>query len=167
MRRKSSERRERPLDESAAREKSLRLLSVRARSIAELRERLVRDGFEGSIVSGLLASLADVGLLDDEEFARSWITSRKATGVGRRRLAAELGRKGIARSITERLIAEHVDDEGERRQAEAIARKRLGVQWDAKKLARVRRLLISRGYGFGTVDDVLQAIAAEQEEMNR
>jgi regulatory protein len=166
MGRKSSKRRERPLDEGAAREKCLRLLSVRARSTAELRAGLLREGFEGGIVSGVLDSLADVGLLDDEEFARSWIAGRKAAGIGRHKLAAELGRKGIDRSTTERLIAEQVDEGDERRQAEAIARRRLGAEWDAKALARVRRLLLTRGYGFGTVDEVLQAIAGEHGDLN-
>ena len=130
--------------------------------MAELRERLARAGFEARVAAGALAGLAEAGLIDDEEFARSWIASRKAAGIGRRKLAAELGRKGIDRSMAERLMAEQVDDEVERRQAEAVARRRLGAEWDAKTLARVRRLLLSRGYGFGTVDDVLQAIAGEQ-----
>jgi regulatory protein len=166
MGRRSSRPKERVLDEAGAREKCLRLLAVRARSTAELRERLVREGLERGVVSRLLTGLEEAGLVDDEEFARSWIASRQAAGIGRRRLAAELSRKGIARSDIERLIAEQVDDEMERRQAESVARRRLaGVQREAKALARVRRLLLGRGYGFGMVDDVLRGIAGEQGDL--
>ncbi len=163
MRRKSSGRKEPPLDEQAARERSLRLLSIRARSTEELRQRLMRDGFAAEVVTDVLAGLTDAGLLDDEEFARSWIAGRAASGIGRNRLAAELTRKGIARDVTESLMAEQIDAEAERRQAEVIARRRLGSERDAKALARVRRLLLTRGYGFATVDDALRAIAGEQE----
>jgi len=165
MRRRNSPRAERPLDEGSAREKCLRLLSVRARSAAELRDRLVKAGFERSVFEPVLADLAAAGLLDDEEFARSWISARKSAGIGRRRLAVELGRKGIARSMIERLLDEQVDDDTERRQAEALARKRLGAEWDAKALGRLRRLLLSRGYGFAIVDDVLRTIAGERIEL--
>ncbi len=165
MRRKSSGRAERPLDESAAREKCLRLLAVRARSAAELRDRLLKAGFERSVFEPALADLAAAGLVDDEEFARSWISARNPAGVGRRKLAAELALKGIARDMIERLIEEQVDEETERQQAEGVARKRLGAEWDAKALGRVRRLLLGRGYGFGIVDDVLRTIAGERIEM--
>ncbi len=162
MRRKSNKRQQ-PLDETAARKKCLRLLSVRARSVAELRQRLMQDGFEQSITDTVTADLTEAGLLDDEEFARSWIASRKTAGIGRRKLALELRRKGVERRLTERLIAELLDERTEREQAETLARKRLGAEWDVKALIRIRRLLLSRGYGFGIVDDVLQAIAGKND----
>jgi regulatory protein len=162
VRRRSSRREAPVLDETAARERCLRLLSVRARSAAELRERLVGAGFEKSVTGSVLADLAAAGLVDDEEFARSWIAARAGAGIGRHRLRAELGRKGIERGEIERLLAEQVDDEMERGRAEAIARRRLaeGTR-DAKALARVRRLLLGRGYGFELVDDVLRLVAGE------
>jgi regulatory protein len=164
MRRKSSQNKGRPLDEAAARERCLRLLSVRARSGAELRERLLQVGFSRSVIGRVLAGLAEAGLVDDEEFARSWIAGRKVTGIGRRRLRAELARKGIERGMIERLIAEQVDDETERGQVETLARRRLArSSVDARTLARLRRFLIGRGYGFEMVDDALRTIAGEED----
>jgi regulatory protein len=164
MRRESSECKGRALDEAAARERCLRLLSVRARSAAELRERLLRTGFPRSVIEPVLAGFAEAGLVDDEEFARSWIAGRKAAGTGRRRLRAELAQKGIERSMIERLIAEQVDDETERGQVQMLVRKRLARSTvDAQTVARLRRFLIGRGYGFEMVDDALRAIAGEED----
>ena len=66
--------------------------------------------------------------------------------------------------MIERLISEHVDNDAERHQAEAVARKRLGEQWDGRQLGRVLRLLLGRGYGFEVVDDVLRVIAGNGDE---
>lgn len=142
----------------------MRLLSVRARSQAELRERLLGAGFPRGVIGRVLAGLAEAGLVGDEEFARSWIASRKLAGIGRRRLRAELARKGIERGTIERLIAEQVDDEMERGEVERLTRKRLDRSGgEAKALARVRRFLIGRGYGFEMVEDVLREMAGDEQ----
>jgi len=164
MRKRNRDRKPRVLDEAAARERCLRLLSVRARSTSELRERLARAGFERTVVDPVLIGLSEAGLVDDEEFARSWIAGRASAGIGRRRLRAELARKGIERNVMERLLAEQVDDEAERGRLEILARKRLArAGMDAPTLARVRRFLIGRGYGFGMVDDVLRVVAGDAD----
>ncbi|MFB3881168.1 MAG: regulatory protein RecX [Armatimonadota bacterium] len=162
MRRRSRKHKEPTLDEAGARERCLRLLSVRARSAAELRARLARAGFEETVVSRALSDLAEAGLVDDEEFARSWIAGRSASGIGRHRLRSELAGKGIERAAIERLLAEQVDDRVERRRIEEIAARRLAAgPRDAKAVGRVRRLLLGRGFGYELVDDVLRAMAGE------
>ncbi|MBN1459554.1 MAG: regulatory protein RecX [Armatimonadetes bacterium] len=154
----------RPLDADAAREKCLRLLSRRARSEAELRDRLREAGCAEPVAEQVLAGLAATGLIDDEEFARAWVMSRKARGgSGRRKLSWELLRKGVSRELIERVLAEEIDDETERRQAAALARTRLRNRAGAHDMIRLRRYLLGRGYGFETVDSVLQNISQEGE----
>ena len=148
----------------AARAKCLRLLSRRAQSEAELRERLRRDGFAEGVTEEVLADLAEAGLTDDQEFARAWVASRRESGSsGRRKLAWELRRKGIAREVIARVLEEEIDETAERRQAGELARRRLGGRTDAKELSRLRRYLLGRGYGVETVDSVLQSIRQEDE----
>jgi regulatory protein len=49
------------------------------------------------IVAEVLARYTDVGMIDDEAFARAWVTSRhQGRGLARRALAGELRRKGVA-----------------------------------------------------------------------
>ncbi len=151
-------------DEGHARAKCLALLSRRARSTAELRERLAQGGFSESVIRDVLAGLAEAGLLDDEEFARSWVASRKgAGGFGRRKLLWELSRKGVNRSVIERVLDEELDDKTELQQAAQLARKRLRAsEPSGNEMSRLRRYLLARGYGFDTVDSVLQTITREK-----
>ncbi len=162
MRMKSS----RPLDAEAAREQCLRLLERRARSASELRQRLRERGYEQEIIDDTLAAMERAGLVDDEEFARTWVASRLASGSGgRRRLRWELQRKGLAEEVIRRTVDENVDDETELTQALALAKRRLREQVpDVSALARLRRLLLSRGYGFGVVDSVIRQLSSRREE---
>lgn len=150
--------------EQQARETCLRLLSRRPRSKAELRERLRTGGFEGRLIEEVLAGLEQAGLVDDEDFARSWIASRKAAGgTGRRKLRWELGRKGVARELAERVLAEELDEETELRAAADLARKRLRAGTaDPRELSRLRRYLLARGFGFETVDSAVEAAARQK-----
>jgi len=165
MRRKTSEKLSRPDDEQAARDTCLRLLSRRARSAGELREHLRTGGFTTDVAEGVLSDLEDAGLIDDEEFARSWVAGRKAAGgASRRRIAWELKRKGVDRNLIERVLREEMDDRTELGQAAQLARKKLrGQRVDGTELSRLRRHLLGRGFGFDTVDSVLQAVAREEE----
>ena len=47
-----------------------RLLESRSRSVADLRTRLARAGWPAAFVDQALERLADIGLLDDEAYAR-------------------------------------------------------------------------------------------------
>jgi regulatory protein len=164
-RKTNSERR--PLDADAAREKCLRLLSRRARSEAELRARLREVGCEEDVADQVLAGLTEAGLIDDEEFARAWVASRKTRGgSGRRKLAWELGRKGVARELIERVLEQETDEETERRQAAALAQRRIRGRAEATDMARLRRYLLGRGYSFETVDSVLETMGQEEEYLS-
>lgn len=163
MKKNSQQRRERPRDADAAREQCLRLLSLRARSTAELRQRLLREGYEPDDIAGVLAALTESGLLDDADFARSWVTSRQPAGIGPHRLQAELGRKGVPREMIAAALAAHADEEMDRAAAARMARKRLGKQVaDRPSVARVRRFLLARGYGHDLVDNVLRSITGDE-----
>jgi len=85
-----------PADERAkARGRALRYLQARERSPLEVRERLKRYGYDDDLVAELTAWLEDIGLLDQERFARSLATARLNAGWSRRRILAELAGKGV------------------------------------------------------------------------
>src|SRR5574340_808028 len=154
-----------PDDAEAARARALRLLAVRARATSELRDRLKRVGYAVNVVESVISDLAGAGLLDDAEFARSWVESRQASGgIGRGRLRWELRRKGVAEELTEAALAKGASDEREAEQALALARKRMqGKPEDPKQAVRVRRWLVSRGFGYGLVDWVMRRISSDEE----
>jgi regulatory protein len=156
-------KRPRPLDEDAAREKCLRLLARRARSAAELRQGLRTAGFEQDLAETVLAGLEQAGLVDDAEFARAWVAER-AAGSGRLRLQSELRRKGVGEDLIRRAVAEGMDEERELAQALELGRRRLrGQPADAPGLLRLRRFLLGRGYGFGTVEQVMRRLTSQED----
>ncbi len=95
------------VEPALARERALYLLSGRERSTAELRSKLLDDGFEESVARDVIADLADRGLVDDARFAealsRSLVNGR---GYGRERVARELARHGVDPDLAHNALEE-------------------------------------------------------------
>ena len=147
----------------------LRLLTVRARTRAELAVQLAKRGYPEDAAEAVLNRLEAVGLIDDEDFAEQWVRSRQANAAkGKRALAAELRTKGVG----EELIAAALDGIGasaERGRAEQLVQRRLrrevlGDGDDAKVTRRLVGMLARRGYSQGmAVAVVTDALATERE----
>ncbi|HEY0804958.1 MAG TPA: recombination regulator RecX [Pseudonocardiaceae bacterium] len=137
---------------SQAREICLRLLTVRPRTRAELHTTLLRRGIEADVADQVLGRLNEVGLVDDASFAEQWVRSRHThQGIGRRALAAELRRKGVADPLAAEAVAA-VDSESEEARARDLVRKRLRAMTSVDELTAIRRLvnmLARKGYTEG------------------
>ena len=73
---------------------------MRQRSRRELERRLVQAGFEPEAVADELERLEQVGLLDDEAFARAVVESRMGfRGESRRVVAGKLAQAGVASEV--------------------------------------------------------------------
>jgi SOS response regulatory protein OraA/RecX len=97
-------------DPAVVLEAAIRYLEARSRSEAEVRRRLTGAGYRGDLVDGAVARLLDLGVLDDDAFARAWVGSRdRARPRGERALRAELRQKGIAAQLIESVLEERRD----------------------------------------------------------
>ncbi len=141
------ERRERRAavdDPAVVLEAAARFLEVRARSVAEVRRRLTSAGYQPDLVEGAVERLLDLGLLDDEAFARAWVESRdRARPRGERAIRQELGLKGVDRITVDLVLAERreavaasPDEDGVAMSADRTAAERL-LSRNARSLARV------------------------------
>jgi regulatory protein len=84
-----------------------RLLEARARSVDEVRRRLSAAGYPLALVRSVIDRLVELGVLDDEAFARAWLESRdRAHPRGERALRAELRAKGLDETLIGRVLAE-------------------------------------------------------------
>jgi SOS response regulatory protein OraA/RecX len=84
-----------------------RLLEARPRSVADVRVRLTRAGYRADLVEAAMTLLAQLGYLDDEEFARAWVASRdRAHPRGERALRMELARAGVDRAVADAVLGE-------------------------------------------------------------
>lgn len=149
-------------------DRALNIIAARARSAAEVRRALVRNGEAPELVDRAVARLAEQGFLNDEVFAQTF-TRFKVLGAGqsRRRVQAELARKGVARDVTDAAIATVFEEEGvdQRSIVEQAARKKLRSLAKLEPAVRRRRLygfLARRGYDG---DDIRRAMEAVGEEL--
>jgi regulatory protein len=147
----------------------LRLLTVRARTRAELSGHLAKRGYPEDVVDAVLHRLEAVGLIDDEDFAGQWVRSRQANaGKGKRALAAELRTKGVDDEVIAAALGA-IDAGAERVRAEQLVERRLrreslGDGDDAKVTRRLVGMLARRGYSQSmAVAVVTDALAAERE----
>ncbi len=147
---------------TACYDKAIDAIARRARSTKDLERWLLQREQPRAAVDSALERLTALGLVDDVAFARAFARSRSAgKGFGPRRVAAELGRKGIARGTADQVIeelaveAEEADADGlthgerERAQVRVVAAKRLRSLASLEPAVARRRLvgwLIRRGH---------------------
>jgi len=150
-----------------AREICLRLLTDRARTRQELAQALARKGVPEEAAAAVLDRFADVGLVDDAAFAGQLVHSRHTyRGLGRRAIAVELRRKGVADGVAKEALAE-VDPESEDRRArELVDRKLRSIVLDTpeqrtKAAQRLVGMLARKGYDAGTAYRVVREVLAE------
>jgi len=142
-----AERRERRAavdDPAVVLEAAARFLEARSRSVAEVRRRLTAVGYRPDLVEGAIERFLELGLLDDDAFARAWVESRdRARPRGERAIREELALKGVDRSTVDLVLSERREavadmptDDGGAVSADLVAARRL-VARNARSLARV------------------------------
>ncbi len=108
-----AERRERRAgidDPALVLDAAARFLEARSRSIAEVRRRLTGAGYVANLVDGAITRLLELGILDDEAFARAWVESRdRARPRGERAIRSELGLKGVDREVIDSVVGARRD----------------------------------------------------------
>jgi regulatory protein len=181
-----AERRERRAaveDPAVVLEAATRFLETRSRSVTEVRRRLTSAGYQGPLIEGAIARLGDLGILDDEAFARAWVESRdRARPRGERALRDELRLKGLDRSIVDLVLAERreylsVSADGEeampspdRRAAEQLierhGRALARVDDPRKRRERAYALLARNGFDPETCREVAAGVTAEDADGN-
>jgi regulatory protein len=156
--------------DSVARAILLDQLTGRARSRRELADKLAAKNVPDDVAARLLDRFTEVGLVDDEAFARSWIANRQPTkGLARRALAHELRRKGVD-DETARAALDEIDPDAEEAAARALVRKKMRSMarvGDATATRRLVGMLARKGYpsglAFAVVRDELAASGRDPE----
>jgi regulatory protein len=159
--------------EAVARKILLDQLTGRARSRAELEGKLAKKGVPEQVAVRLLDRFEEVGLVNDEAFARSWVESRQAgKGLARRALAQELRRKGVDDEVA-REVLDDVDPDDEEHAARELVRRKLRTAARLDRDTAVRRLsgmLARKGYpasvAFRVVREELEAAGHDASDVD-
>lgn len=155
-------------EEERAYERSLRFLTYRPRSIAEVRRYLQKHDLSESVIDTVLARLSRAGYLDDEAFTGYWIADRERFKPrGRLALRHELRQKGVANEIIERAL-QSVEGESSAYRAGADRARRL-KHLDKKTFRqKLGSFLLRRGFShevvWPVVDQLWQELHGESGE---
>ncbi|MFH1777611.1 MAG: regulatory protein RecX [Candidatus Omnitrophota bacterium] len=140
------------------------LLKYRPRSIKEITDRLSAKKYPQDVIYQTIAKLKEENLLNDREFARMWIESRRQVKyLGKKALFLELKIKGIDEEIIYDLFS-NIDDQEEidlaRNFAQKISRQ-LGALNDLKTKNKFFMRLKRRGFSFSIINAVINEIYYE------
>jgi regulatory protein len=157
--------------EQVARAICLRALTGTAKTRKQLADLLAKRGVPEEAAAAVLDRFTEVGLIDDEAFARAWVSSRQAgRGLARRALRAELQAKGVDREVAAAALDE-VDPQDEWDGARRLVARRLPSMQRLDRQTAERRLigmLARKGYGGGlagyVVREALDALPERDDE---
>lgn len=137
---------------------SLRIVARRDYSVTEVREKLIKKGFDPGHVEDSIRKLIDYGYLDDRELAKTLTRIKFHTaGYGRRKIRQYLRRRKIPENIIESEMGDSVSRDGSiikgvellRRKEERTKRNIVGDR------SKVMRFLAGRGFDLGECIDII------------
>ncbi|GAB3585327.1 hypothetical protein GCM10027579_19120 [Calidifontibacter terrae] len=148
----------------------LRQLTMAPRSRHQLAEKLRQKGCDDDVATAVLDRMTEVGLIDDEAYARMLVRSQQAgRGLAKRALAQELRRKGVDDDVVRDTLDE-VDPDQERERARALVVKKMRSMHGLDAAVQTRRLagmLARKGYPSSIAWSVIREAVADAPEHQR
>jgi regulatory protein len=152
----------------SAHARALDALARRARSAAELRRWLAQRGYAAAEVAETIARLTASGLLDDAKYSSAFATTAIVDrGLSRRRVLAELARRGVPRNVADAAVDAVVldHDVDEDAAALAVATRKWRTLASLDPVTAQRRLLAflaRRGYDLDAARRVVDRLTGRQ-----
>jgi regulatory protein len=141
---------------------AMKLIGLRRRSEAEIRERLGEKGCDETLTEETVSELYKFSYLDDAAFAESYINDRiRFRPAGSFLIKMELQKKGIAHDIIEEKLSELLSAKDELSLARKLLEKKMrtspAVDGD-KARAKLAFYLRSRGFSPQIINEAIQDI---------
>jgi len=143
--------------------RAIKLLTIKPRSVAELRERLLRGkNSDKAVVDTVIARLQEYGYVNDERFAFSYASLKvKQRPVGRRRLQRDLKLKKVAQGVADEALELVYAETPEEQLIDVAIEKRIRVRGRPKTRIEAKKLfdhLLRQGFEFELVSDKVRAL---------
>jgi regulatory protein len=150
---------------------ALRMLAARARSEAQLREKLLaKEWLDHSLLDQCVARLKELGYINDRSFASSYARSRlQNRAIGRSRLARELTEKKVSREIIDETLEAVFEEVGEDQLLVKAIDKHIrlhGAPNDPKSARRIFAHLMRRGFQYDLIAKRLRSIRKDMDEQD-
>jgi regulatory protein len=140
---------------------ALNALVARAKSKGELLTHLKARGTEDQVANATIFRLQEAGLVNDQEFAIAWVTSRhEHKKISKRIIATELRQKGVTQEEINHAL-ESIDDDAEYQSAFELAMKKYSTMSRLEPEVQIRRiqsLLQRKGFGFPIISRVMREL---------
>jgi regulatory protein len=152
--------RERTMDRAAM------LLAAKARSVGELRERLLEKRWtDEAIVAEVIEKLGEYRYLDDDRFARDLAVSRlRQRPQGRRSLERTLSQKKLDKEVVQTALEKAFEEMPENELIRTAVEKRLRLKGRPRTRAELKKFydyLARRGFGFDAIRDAMSGVGFE------
>jgi len=143
--------------------RAIKLLTVKPRSVAELRERLLQGkNANADVVDTVIARLREYGYLNDERFAFSYASLKvKRRPLGRRRLQRDLKLKKVENSVAEEALELVYAETPEEQLIDQAIEKRIRLRGRPKSRMEAKSLfdhLLRQGFAFDLVSEKVRAV---------
>lgn len=141
----------------------IKLLSHKARNEYEIKDKMLKKGFNEETISEAIAYLREQNYINDEEYAKSYIKDRvNIKKLGYVRIKNELFQKRIDSDIIEDTLNELIDTKDEYKRALELAEKKMNSTYKNDDTQAVYRklggFLQRRGYSMDTILKVLNKV---------
>lgn len=150
----------------SALERAMRLLSVRAHTENELRQKLLRAGFPADETDAAVAECVRRRFVDDRLFAEDCTGMWQERGHGGRSIRVKLRQRGVPPELAAEALAQSAELEPETacRAIEAKMPSLLREKDPRKRRAKALRFLASRGFGGNAIGAAMKRLAAAVAE---
>jgi regulatory protein len=145
-------------------QKALHFLDYRPRSSQEVRQNLIKRGYDETLVEETINRLQNARLINDEDFARTWVENRSTFRPrSKAALRMELRQKGLSDEVVQSVLNEQVDEqalafEAARKQARRYA----GLEWPEFR-QKMGGFLARRGFSYTTLAPVVSEVWKETQ----
>ena len=152
-------------------DRAVRLLAAKARSVGELRRRLLEKRWtDHDIVDGVIAKLEEYKYLDDEQYARDLAAGKlRQKPQGPRRLRQSLAQKDLDRETVESAVASAFEAQPESELIDQAIEKRLRLKGMPETREDTKKFydhLLRLGFGFDLIREKLSALKKDQDAEN-
>ena len=146
---------------------AVRYLAGRPHTVAEIHRHLRTKRYDPAAIEHAIDRLRAQRYVDDEAFARWWIEQRERFKPrGDRALRTELMQKGVARDVIETVLGERAPDADVELAKRALSRPL--TRWTTlepqERKRKIHAYLVSRGFDYATIESVMRASVADDEE---
>ena len=140
---------------SAARATAARIVGRHSLSCATLLKKLRERGISDEDAWAALNWLIELGIMDDEQYAKTLLAHYRARGFGNRRIYEEMRNRGLSRETID-LVLDDADMHDEI--IEFITKRAKGAELDDKLKGKITNALVRRGHSFEAINSAFREL---------